>query len=520
MLRCSGEIGEICSIRGCGVIYLIKIFIHNSLISYILKNFTPFLRGFSLRAVIFLILYCTKNMTRGVMGINQSIKPVTAERKGNLYIGGCDLAVLAKKYGTPLYVMDEESLRGICREYTDAFKDSNVKMMYASKALCTSAIAKIVSEEGFGFDTVSAGEIYTVYKSGIDMSKVLFNGNNKTRREIELALDLKVGRFSVDNFYEAELLNQIAIEKGQTVDILLRITPGIECHTHDYIQTGQIDSKFGFDLSQVDEIIYLITSTYKNLKLRGIHAHIGSQIFELKSFYDELEILINELSRINKSFGLRLNEINIGGGLGVKYTPMDNPPSIYDLAQIIKASIKKYSADSLTIYLEPGRSIVSTAGVTLYTVGSSKIVPNTYEFSNRSKMQLYPQDIKLNIRKYVAVDGGMADNPRPSMYQAEYYAEVVNDKSGAETEKVTIAGRYCESGDILINDIELPKLVPGDILCVYNTGAYNYSMASNYNKAEKPAMVLVNNSQSDMIVSRETLDDLISKDNIPDRLRK
>ena len=434
------------------------------------------------------------------MSINQSIRPITTEYANNIKIGGCDLVELAKKYGTPLYVIDEATLRGICNDYKNAFKEyKNIKMMYASKALCTSAIAKILDSEGFGFDTVSAGEIYTVKNAGVDMSKVLFNGNNKSKNELELALDYQVGRFSVDNFYEAELLNKIAEEKRITANILLRITPGIECHTHDYIQTGQIDSKFGFDLSQVDEIIELILNQYKNLCLKGLHAHIGSQIFELKSYYDEVEILVKEIARINKKFGLNLTEMNIGGGLGVKYTTKDAPPSVEELAKAVTESMRKYSIENPTIYIEPGRSIISTSGVTLYTIGSSKQVPNG--------------------RKYVAIDGGMADNPRPSIYQAEYVAEVANKINSKEKEIVTIAGRYCESGDILINEIELPKLEAGDILCVYNTGAYNYSMSSNYNRVEKPAMVLVNNSHSDIIVYREKLENLVSHDNIPDRLR-
>ena len=357
------------------------------------------------------------------MSVNQSIKPITTEEKDNLYIGGCDLTKLAEKYGTPLYIIDEETLRCICREYKKAFKDyENIKMMYASKALCTSAIARILDEEGFGFDTVSAGEIYTVYKAGVDMSKVLFNGNNKSSREIELALDCKVGRFSVDNFYEAELLNKIAEDKDVKADILLRITPGIECHTHDYIQTGQIDSKFGFDLTQVDEIVNKIISTYKNLNLRGLHAHIGSQIFELKSYYDEVEILVKEIARINEKYNLNLDEMNMGGGLGVKYIDTDQPPSISSLAEAVTSAMNKYSVNIPTIYIEPGRSIISTAGVTLYRVGSSKEVPNG--------------------RKYVAVDGGMADNPRPSMYQAEYTAQKANNLAEKEMETVTICLLY------------------------------------------------------------------------------
>jgi len=433
------------------------------------------------------------------MSTNQSIKPITVEWKNNLTIGGCDTVELVKQYGTPLYIIDEATLRAICNDYKNAFKNyKNIKMMYASKALSNLAIASILDSEGFGFDTVSAGEIYTVYKAGVNMSKVLFNGNNKTQREIELALDLNVGRFSVDNFYEAELLNKIAKEKSKNIDILLRITPGIECHTHDYIQTGQIDSKFGFDLSQIDSIVNLIKNEYRNLNLRGLHAHIGSQIFELQSFTDEVKILVKELTRINEVHSLNLDELNIGGGLGVKYTELDNPPSVEDLANAIGCAMDDY-AQKLTIYIEPGRSIISTAGVTLYTIGSSKQVPNG--------------------RRYVAIDGGMADNPRPSMYQAVYSAEVCNHNN-PEKENVTIAGRFCESGDILIENIELPKLNSGDILCVYNTGAYNYSMSSNYNRVEKPAMVLVNSGQSDIIVNRESLEDLIVRESIPDRLRK
>ena len=438
---------------------------------------------------------------------NQSLKPITTQRNenGNLSIGGCDLVNLAEKYSTPLYVIDEATLRSICTDYKKAFSNyPKTKMMYASKALCTSAIARILDEEGFGFDTVSGGEIYTVYKAGVDMDKVLFNGNNKSYDELALAIEVGVGRISVDNFFELALLNEIAQNKNKTVDILLRITPGIECHTHEYIQTGHLDSKFGFDLTQIDEAIELIINEYKNLTLHGLHAHIGSQIFETSIFPDEIEIMAREIARIDEKFNIKLNEINIGGGLGVKYTKTDEPPSTYEIGELVTNKlnevISKYNIEPPTIFLEPGRSIISTSGVTLYTVGSSKQVPQG--------------------TKYVAVDGGMADNPRPSMYQAEYCAEVANTKIDVKNEKITMAGRFCESGDILIKDIELPQLEEGDIICVYNTGAYNYSMASNYNRVQKPAMVLVNNADSDVIVERETLDDLIAHDIIPDRLRK
>lgn len=437
---------------------------------------------------------------------NQFLKPITAKinSSGNLEIGGCDTVSLVEKYGSPLYVLDETTLRTVCKDYKEAFSSYiKVNMMYASKALCSMATSAIIASEGFGFDVVSAGEIYTVYKAGADMSKVLFNGNNKSYDELTLAIELGVGRISVDNFFELSLLNEIAKSHNKIIDILLRITPGIECHTHEYIQTGHLDSKFGFDLTQIDEAVELVLNEYKNLKLHGLHAHIGSQIFETKVYHDEIEILIKELKRLDDQFGLKLDEINIGGGLGVKYTDCDFPPSIYEIADVIIKSlnenIQKYDIEPPSLFLEPGRSIISTAGVTLYTVGSSKQVPNG--------------------KKYVAVDGGMADNARPSMYQAEYLAVIAN-KPELECEKiVTIAGRFCESGDILINDIKLPEIDEGDIICVFNTGAYNYSMSSNYNRVQKPSMVLVNNSQSDIIISRETLDDIISHDIIPNRLR-
>lgn len=437
---------------------------------------------------------------------NQFLKPLTTKinNSDNIEIGGCDLVELADKYGTPLYVLDEETIRSICRDYKEAFKSyPKVNMMYASKALCTTATSAIVASEGFGFDVVSAGEIYTVHNADVDMKKVLFNGNNKSFDELELAIELGVGRISADNFFELSLLNEIAKSHNKIVDILLRITPGIECHTHEYIQTGHLDSKFGFDLTQIDEAVELILNDYTNLKLHGLHAHIGSQIFETSIYGDEIEILVKEIARLDEKFGLKLNEINIGGGLGVKYTETDCPPSTFTIAEIVisrlNKCIEKYNIEAPTLFIEPGRSIVSTAGVTLYTIGSSKQVP-------KGKL-------------YVAVDGGMADNARPSMYQAEYSAQIANKPNLELAQTVTIAGRFCESGDILIKNIKLPKIEEGDVLCVYNTGAYNYSMASNYNRVQKPAMVLVNNSQSDIIIKRESLKDLVTHDLIPDRLK-
>lgn len=438
---------------------------------------------------------------------NQYLKPLTTKinSDGMLEIGECDLVKLVEKHGTPLYVLDEFTLRRICKDYKEAFKSyPKVNMMYASKALCSMATSAIIASEGFGFDVVSAGEIYTVYKAGADMSKVLFNGNNKSFDELTLALELGVGRISVDNFFELSLLNEIAKSHDKTVDILLRITPGIECHTHEYIQTGHLDSKFGFDLTQIDEAVDLILNDYTNLKLHGLHAHIGSQIFETSIYGDEIEILTKEIARLDEKFNLKLDEINIGGGLGVKYTESDCPPSTFTIAEIVikrlYECIEKYKIDAPALFIEPGRSIISTAGVTLYTLGSSKQVPKG--------------------KKYVAVDGGMADNARPSMYQAEYFAQIANKPDYELANTVTIAGRFCESGDILIKEIKLPEIEEGDILCVYNTGAYNYSMSSNYNRVQKPAMVLVNDGHDDIIIKRESLKDLIEHDVIPDRLKK
>lgn len=437
---------------------------------------------------------------------NQDIRPITRNinEKGNIEIGGCDLVELANTYGTPLYIYDEATIRSITKSYKDAFKDyPNIKMMFASKAFMTKAICKIMEKEGFGLDLCSGGEIYTAKSSGFDMSKTMFNGNNKTYDEIEMALSYGIGTVSVDNFFELALLNNIAEAKNKTVRILLRITPGIECHTHEYIQTGHLDSKFGFDLTQLDEAIELIKEEYTNLNLVGLHAHIGSQIFETKVYYDEVDVIFNEIKRIKDKHGIILTEVNLGGGLGIKYTEEDTPISIYEIAETIKKSIKihaeKYGINEPNIFIEPGRSIVGTAGVTIYTAGSSKQVPNG--------------------RRYQAVDGGMSDNARPSLYQAVYTVEIANKPNETETEIVTISGKHCESGDILAKDINLPIIEEGDVICFYNTGAYGYSMSSNYNRVLKPAAVLVNNGKSDIIVNRQTYEQLCESDVIPEGLK-
>ena len=439
--------------------------------------------------------------------VNQSIMPSTARinEKGNLEIGSCDAVSLVEQYGSPLYIYDEETLRKSCQQYREAFSSyKNTSVLFASKAFMTQAVCSILQEEGLGLDVVSGGEIYTASSACFPMERCYFNGNNKSYDELVLALEKGIGRITVDNFFELELLNSIAEANNKTVDILLRITPGIECHTHEYIQTGHLDSKFGFDLTQLDEAVSLIKERYSNLNLVGLHAHIGSQIFETQVYFDVVGVVAEQFAIIRDKFGINLSEMNIGGGLGIQYTSEDDPPSIFEIAEIIirslRENISKYSLTEPKIIVEPGRSIVCNAGVTLYTVGSSKQVPEG--------------------RKYIAVDGGMADNPRPSMYQAKYYGIVANKANEKPVDTVTIAGRYCESGDILIKDVELPETEPGDIICIFATGAYNYSMSSNYNRIPRPCAIIVHEGQSDVIIKRETYQDLISLDVIPERLKK
>lgn len=431
--------------------------------------------------------------------VNQNIRPLNTKinSKGNLEISGCDLVDLANEFKTPLYVVDKNTLLKMAEDYKKAFSIyPKTKMLFASKALMTGAIAQILDSAGFGFDVVSMGEIYTLLNAGIKLQNTSFNGNNKTFEELEFALKNNIDHISVDNFYELKILNEIAKSQNKVQKIHLRITPGIECHTHEYIQTGQLDSKFGFDLSMVDSAIELILNEYKNLKLVGLHAHIGSQIFETKVYEDVARIVLEEIKRIKDKFAIILDEINLGGGLGITYTSEDNPPSVYEIAKVIVESInencEKLNLEKPILYIEPGRSLVCSAGVSLYTIGSSK-------------------DIK-GIRKYVAIDGGMADNPRPSMYSAKYFAEIANFKKENKQEIVTIAGRFCESGDILIKDIELNSPQAGDILCVYDTGAYCYSMSSNYNCTLKPAMALIEDSKGKLIVKRQTLEQLVQND--------
>ncbi|MGC7873583.1 diaminopimelate decarboxylase [Desulfosporosinus sp. SYSU MS00001] len=425
--------------------------------------------------------------------------------QGHLEIGGCDTISLAQEFGTPLYIMDEAHIREICRRYYLSFIQGmkNAEVIYASKAFSTLAMCRIVNQEGLGLDVVSGGELHTALQAEFPAERIYFHGNNKSAVELAMAIKAGVGRIVVDNFYEMSLLNELAEELHESVNILLRVTPGIEAHTHEYIQTGQIDSKFGFTLTNgtADRALDLALSS-SNLVVKGIHAHIGSQIFELESFSHEVQIMIQYMADIHKRTGYLLEELNLGGGFGIYYASGDEPAQIEDYAKTVQNALENacqsYQFPIPKIIIEPGRSIVGTAGTTLYTIGSIKEIPG--------------------IRKYVAVDGGMADNPRPALYQARYEAVLAN-RAGEETaEEVSITGKCCESGDMLIWDINLPKVESGDLLAVSCTGAYNYSMSSNYNRLARPAVVLVEGGKGDVIVKRETYHDLLRNDVLPERL--
>jgi len=426
--------------------------------------------------------------------------------EGILEIGGCEVNKIAEEYGTPLYILDEKEIRDNCRAYRKAFEEwyPNSETIYASKAFMSLTMCRIVDEEGLGLDVVSGGELYTALEADFPVEKIYFHGNNKTPEELEMALEAGIGRIVVDNNYELELLNGIAAEKDKVVDILIRVTPGVEAHTHSYIQTGQTDSKFGVGI-QNGLALETIKNAIKldNISVKGIHCHIGSQIFNLESFGLAVDVMLDFVEDVKEETDLVMEELNLGGGIGIKYTEDDQTVDINEYAKIVSQAIQE-KCDELEIPLpkvinEPGRSIIGTAGSTIYTVGSIKQIPD--------------------IRKYVAVDGGMPDNIRPALYDAEYEAIVVN-KADQETEEVvSITGKCCESGDMLIWDIELPELESGDILLVSCTGAYGYSMANNYNSLPKPGVVLVNDGQVEEIIRREQYQDLVAKEEIPAKLK-
>ena len=427
-------------------------------------------------------------------------KNLDVNNLGHLTVGGLDAGALAERYGTPLYVMDEDLIRENCRAFKqsiDRYYDGRGLCTYASKAFCCKAVCRIAQEEGLGLDVVSSGELYTALQAGFPMERVYFHGNNKTPAELTMALESGVGQIVVDNLEELQLVGSLSRAAGRVTDILFRIKPGIDAHTHDFIRTGQIDSKFGLALENgeameaVDEAMAM-----KGVRLKGLHCHIGSQIFDIAPFELAAEVMIRFMGEIQRRYGRALEILDLGGGFGIKYVDSDNPSS-YDeymqrVSKVIHCCCGEEGLPIPYVVIEPGRSIVGPAGTTLYTVGSVK-------------------EIK-NVRTYVAIDGGMTDNPRYALYQAAYDVLVANRAAEPKTQTVTVAGKCCESGDLIQENARIQEVGPGDILAVLATGAYNYSMASNYNRIPRPPVVMVSQGESRLVVRRESLEDLLRND--------
>ncbi len=420
--------------------------------------------------------------------------------KGHLTAGGMDTVELAQQYGTPLYVMDEQVVRSTLRRFHDSinrFYDGKGSVHYASKAFSCMEMCRIVASEGDGLDAVSIGELYTALKAGFPMEKVGFHGNNKTDEELSFALETGVGHIIVDNISELHRLEKIAAEKNAVPHIMFRIKPGIDAHTHDFVKTGQIDSKFGFAL-ETGEALAAVKEALacSNVKLTGVHCHIGSQIFDIAPFEEAARVMLGFIAEIKKETGYKITELNLGGGFGIKYLNEHDPVPfetyLEKVSAVVKEECSRLGIARPFIYIEPGRSVAAPAGITLYTVGARKEIPN--------------------IRTYISVDGGMADSPRYILYGSEYEAIVANKASQERSEKVTIAGKCCESGDLIGENMSLQHAESGDIIAVCATGAYNYSMSSNYNRLQKPAVVFINNGESRIAVKRETLDDIIRND--------
>ena len=438
---------------------------------------------------------------------NKNIVPVTTsiDSHDKLNIGGCSIEDLVRKYDSPLYILDEITLRNSCRAYKKALEKyypGESLPIYASKANTSIFMSNLVASEGFGLDAVSEGEVLTALKGGVPNEKIVFHGNNKSDNEIAFAIKNKI-KVIVDNEHDLRRLEQISDSLSYDLEIMIRFTPGIECHTHEYIRTGSFDSKFGFGIESLGKLFEVISNT-KHLKLIGLHAHIGSQIFELDPHKDLGEIMVNVVLQA-KGFGHNIKELNVGGGLGIKYTQEDDPPSIDEWVETVSLSIKqactKNKLDLPLLMCEPGRSIVSTAGVTIYKIGAFKKIPG--------------------IRTYLSVDGGMSDNPRPITYKSNYSACLVNNPLNRNSKnKYTVAGKHCESGDVLFKELELGNCKTGDLICVFGTGAYNNSMSSNYNRIPKPAALLVFNGEAEIIQKRESPNDLLKYDVLPNRFIK
>ncbi len=416
---------------------------------------------------------------------------------GHLVIGGCDTVALAAEFGTPLYLFDELALRNRCAEFKREFgqRYADTTVLYSAKAFINKALARLFNEEGLGLDVVSAGEISIVRSAGFPLEKVYFPGNNKSAEELKLALEWGVGCIVVDNRHELELLGEIAKERGDRPNILLRISPGVDPHTHRYIITGNLDSKFGVPMAYAEEALNQAMAM-PQLNLKGLHFHIGSQIAEFEPYQQAIDIILGFAAGMKQRHGFELKELSVGGGFAVQYT-LDSPaPPIAAYAQAITAAVinscQKYGLPRLRLIIEPGRSMVAQAGVALYTVGVVKDIPG--------------------VRCYVSVDGGMGDNIRPALYQAELEAVIASRMKARAAGSFTIAGKFCESSDILIKDIELPEPAAGDIIAVAGCGAYSIPEASNYNGSLKPTIVLVREGKARLIRSRESFDDLTRHD--------
>lgn len=425
---------------------------------------------------------------------------LNVNEKGHLEIGGCDTIDLAEKYGTPLYVVDENEIRKNCRAFVKSIEDNyngHGTVAYASKAFSCMEMYRICKQENMSIDTVSAGEIYTALKAGFPAERIYFHGNNKTLDEIEFALDKNVGRIVVDNLTELEKIEKAAEKRNITAKIMFRIKPGIDAHTHSFIRTGQIDSKFGLALENGEAMVGVKRALdLKNVELCGLHCHIGSQIFDISPFELAAEVMMDFIAKIKEETGAEIKELNLGGGFGIKYTGEDKPAPYSDymnrVAAVIKKKAEEHSMELPFIIIEPGRSITGAAGITLYTVGAVKEIEN--------------------VRTYVSIDGGMTDNPRYILYQSTYEILCANKANEPKAEKITLAGKCCESGDLIQENAMIQKVVPGDTIAVLSTGAYNYSMASNYNRIGRPAVVMTNNGESRIIVKRESFEDLVRND--------
>ena len=419
---------------------------------------------------------------------------------GHLAIGGLDTVDLAREFGTPAYIIDEDSIRRMCRTYKAAagrYLGADSLPLYASKTLCFTEIYRIAAEEGMGIDCVSGGELYTARAAGFPADRIYFHGNNKTDRDIRDAMDMGVGTFVVDNHDELMAVNELAGERGHVQRILLRISPGIDPHTHRAIQTGSVDSKFGSAI-ETGQALAIVKEAIAlpNIRLAGLHCHIGSQIFDVDPFADAADIMVRFIASIKEICGYEIEELNLGGGLGVPYTEYDRTidydAAIRDIGAVVTENCQKTGIRMPRIILEPGRSLVAAAGITLYTVGAVKEIPG--------------------FKNYISVDGGMPDNPRYALYQSQYTALIANRADAPRDYRATVAGRCCESGDLIGENMEIQHAARGDILAVLTTGAYNYSMASNYNRIPRPPVILVRDGKARVAVRRETYEDLIRLD--------